>query len=186
MRSRTNQKNPYGASVSGYAAVGDGRELVLAEHLDRRGAHVRAQVELDLLGEPGQVGDAQERLLALERADERQHVGVLGLEELDVAAARAPASRLRSAISWRIHDSSDALAALRLDVDALVVEALLGDQRQVEAVRVARREAGVAVGRPLHRRAHAVAVAEVDVVAHPDLVAVVDDRRARAARTAAR
>jgi hypothetical protein len=28
---------------------------------------------------------------------------------------------------------------------------------------------------PLHRRADAVAVAEVDVVAHPDLVSVVDD-----------
>ena len=56
--------------------------------------------------------------------------------------------------------------------------ALLGDERQVQAVRVRRREAGVAVRRPLHRCAHAVAVAEVDVVAHPDLVAVVQDRRA--------
>src|SRR2546428_7741709 len=33
-----------------------------------------------------------------------------------------------------------------------------------------RREAPVPVARPLHRRAHAVAVAEVDVVTHPDLV----------------
>ena len=40
------------------------------------------------------------------------------------------------------------------------------------------REAGVAIAGPLHRRAHAVAIAEIDVVAHADLVAVVDDRRA--------
>ena len=50
--------------------------------------------------------------------------------------------------------------------------------RQEELLRVGAREAGVAVAAPLHRRAHAVAVAEVDVVAHADLVAVVDDRRA--------
>ena len=30
---------------------------------------------------------------------------------------------------------------------------------------------------PLHGRAHAVAVAEIDVVAHADFVAVVEDRR---------
>ncbi len=40
------------------------------------------------------------------------------------------------------------------------------------------REAAVAIAGPLHRRAHAVAIAEIDVVAHADLVAVVDDRRA--------
>ena len=45
--------------------------------------------------------------------------------------------RVRSEISWRIHDSSDAgLLLLGLDVDALVVVLLLGDQRQVEPVRV--------------------------------------------------
>jgi hypothetical protein len=44
---------------------------------------------------------------------------------------------------------------------------------------IAAREPGVAVAAPLHRRADAVAIAEIDVVAHADLVAVVDDRRAR-------
>ena len=68
---------------------------------------------------------------------------------------------------------------LDLDVDRLVVVLGVGDHRQVQLLAVRRREAGVAVAAPLHRRAHAVAVAEVDVVAHPDLVAVVDDRRAR-------
>ena len=49
---------------------------------------------------------------------------------------------------------------------------------KVKLLRVGAREPGVAVGAPLHGGAHAVAVAEVDVVAHADLVAVVDDRRA--------
>ena len=68
---------------------------------------------------------------------------------------------------------------LGLDVDRLVVVLGVDDDRQEQPLRVGPREAGVAVGAPLHRRAHAVAVAEVDVVAHADLVAVVDDRRAR-------
>jgi len=65
---------------------------------------------------------------------------------------------------------------LRLDVDRLVVVLGIDDDRQVELLRVAPREPGVAVGAPLHRRADAVAVAQVDVVAHADLVAVVEHR----------
>ena len=68
---------------------------------------------------------------------------------------------------------------LRGDVDRLVVVDGIGDHRQVELGGIGGGEAGVAVARPLHRRAHAVAVAQVDVVAHADLVAVVDDRAAR-------
>ena len=68
---------------------------------------------------------------------------------------------------------------LRFDVDRLVVVLGVDDDRQDQPLRVGAREAGVAIGAPLHRRAHAVAIAEVDVVAHADLVAVVEDRRAR-------
>ncbi len=69
-------------------------------------------------------------------------------------------------------------ARLRFDVDGFVSVDRIHHRRGIEARRVAAREAAVAVRAPLHRRAHAVAVAEIDVVAHADLVAVVDDRRA--------
>ena len=72
-------------------------------------------------------------------------------------------------------------AQLRLDVDGLIAVDGVHERRRVELGEVRAREAAVAVARPLHRRAHAVAVAEVDVVAHRDLVAVVEDRRARQA-----
>jgi len=65
---------------------------------------------------------------------------------------------------------------LRGHVHRLIVVGGIGDDGQVEGAGVGRREARVAIVRPLHRRAHAVAVAEIDVVAHADLVAVVDDR----------
>ncbi len=71
------------------------------------------------------------------------------------------------------------IARLRFDVHRLVAVERVHDGRQRERRGIGAREAAVAVGRPLHRRAHAVAVAEADIVAHADLVAVIDDRRAR-------
>ena len=40
-------------------------------------------------------------------------------------------------------------------------------------------EPGVPIGAPLHRGPHAVPIAQVEVVSHADLVAVVDDRGPR-------
>ena len=74
--------------------------------------------------------------------------------------------------------SEDGRRHRRLDVGDLVAVDRVHDRRQVEPAGVAGGEAGVAVGGPLHRGAHGVAVAEPDVVAHADLVAVVEDRRA--------
>ena len=71
------------------------------------------------------------------------------------------------------------IPGLRLHVHRLVAVDRVHDRRQHEARRLGAREAAVAIERPLHRRAHPVAVAEIDVVAHPDFVAVVDYRRAR-------
>src|SRR5688572_8282211 len=56
------------------------------------------------------------------------------------------------------------IALLRLDVDRLVAVDRVHDRRQIEALRIRAREAGVAVRTPLHRRPHAVSVAKIDVV----------------------
>ena len=104
-----------------------------------------------------------------------------------IAPRRRPCGACAGAISRFIHHSSElGCCCCASTLTALVVVLGVDDHRQVQPLRVGPREAGVAVGAPLHRRAHAVAVAEVDVVAHADLVAVVDDRRARQRRTAAR
>ncbi len=68
---------------------------------------------------------------------------------------------------------------MRFHVHRGVAVDRIHDRRQKEARGVAAGKSAVAVRRPLHGCPHAVAVAEVDVVAHPDLVAVIDDRRAR-------
>ena len=156
--------------------VADHRHLVAAEQLDRHQPLPRREVQLDRLQEAREVGDAQD-LLRLVAAHVGQHLAVLGPEQLEGAAAeRAVALPQRDqALGPRVDRVGVAL--LGLDVDGLVVVLGVGDDRQVEALPVGAREARVAVGAPLHRRADAVAVAEEDVVAHTDLVAVVEDRR---------
>jgi hypothetical protein len=70
-------------------------------------------------------------------------------------------------------------ALLRFDVDRLVAVNRIHDRRRIEPRRIRAREPAVAVAGPLHRRAHAVAIAEIDVVPHPELVAVINDWRPR-------
>ena len=65
-----------------------------------------------------------------------------------------------------------------LHVDGFVVIFRIEDDRQVKALRIRAGETGVLVRTPLHRRAHAVAVAEINVFAQADFVAVIKHRRA--------
>src|ERR1700691_1670004 len=67
--------------------------------------------------------------------------------------------------------------ALRIHVDGLISVNGIRNQRRVQAFRIGGGKSGVPASVPLHRRSNAIAVAEVDVVSHPDFVAIVDDRR---------
>src|SRR5260370_26623461 len=53
----------------------------------------------------------------------------------------------------------------RIDVD-----------RYKEGMGISPGKGGVLICAPLHRRTHAVAVAEIDIIPHPDLIPVVQDR----------
>ncbi len=66
--------------------IGHRRESGLAERFHRRVLAEVAQIELDVLREARQVGDAQERRLTIHRTDERQHVWVVRIEEFELAA----------------------------------------------------------------------------------------------------
>ena len=105
-----------------------------------------------------------------------EHGRVVGREDLERAGGE-----LRVLVAHRQHapqpvEERGGVPLLRLDVDGLVAVDRVHQRGQVELGEVGAGETAVAVGRPLHRRAHAVAVAEVDVVAHEQLVAVVEDR----------
>ena len=147
-------------------------------HLDRHAPVEPREVQLDRLRRAREVGDAQHRF-AVVLAQVREHLPVARLEEHERAASERLEALADLDQAARPAEQRRGAARLRLDVDRLVAVDRVHDRRQIELLRVGAREPGVAVRAPLHRRPHAVPVAEVDVVAHADLVAVVDDRRAR-------
>ena len=158
--------------------VADARELGEAEHLDRDQARECLQIELGRLHAPRQVDHDQDRL-AIVAPQVRQHLAVRTADELDRSAAEH--AMLLAHRDEPLHpvEERKRIALLRLDVDRLVAVHRIHDRRREQARRVGAGEPGVAIAAPLHRRADAVAIAEVDVVAHPDLVAVIADGRAR-------
>ena len=110
--------------------------------------------------------------------DEREHRAVLGMQHLHAAATEDLALAAQCDHPAHPVEQARGAALLRFDVHGLVAVERVHHDGQIETGRVRRREAGVAVACPLHGGTDAVAVAEEDVVAHPDLVAVVEDRRA--------
>ncbi len=158
--------------------IPDRRERAAPEQLDRDAALEAAEVELDRLRRAREVGNAQDAV-ALVLAQVGQDLAVARVEQPQAAAAERLVRLADRDHALHPVEQGRRLALLGLDVDRLVAVDRIHDRRQVEPGRIGAREAAVAVGRPLHRRAHAVAIAEENVVAHADLVAVVDDRRAR-------
>ena len=153
----------------------DRRKRATAEHLDRHKAGPLAEVELGRLRGLAQIDDAQQDL-GIMPAQIGQHLLVGRGEEGDLAAGE---SRMRLAdLDDPAHpvEQRGAHLALLGDIDDVVGEEPVLDRRQIEVDVIGVREPGVAVGRPLHRGAHPVAIAEERVVAHADLVAVINDR----------
>ena len=149
-----------------------------AEHLHRGETLQLPERQLHHLGEAREVCHHKDALL-LPGADEGQHAAVLRVEEFQRAAAEGPALLALGDQPPHPPQQRVRIAMLRLHIYGFVVILRVDDHRQVEALRIGAREARVAVARPLHGGAHAIAVAEVEVVSHSDLVAVIDDRRAR-------
>ena len=64
---------------------------------------------------------------------------------------------------------------LRLDVEGFVMILRINDNGEIEPLGIGAGKPRVAIPAPLHGRAHPVAVAQIHIVPHADLVAVVDD-----------
>ena len=105
-------------------------------------------------------------------------MAVAGTDETQRAAAEGLRAAAHLQQAFHPVEERGAVAYLRFDVHGLIAVHRIHDRRQVQLLRVGARKTRVAIRTPLHRRAQAVAVAEKHVVAHADLVAVVDDRRA--------
>ncbi len=148
------------------------------EHLLWREAFVFRQVDPDGLGVARQV-DHAEHGLALVGSGEHQNLRVVRVDEPYVAAAQRLVTPGCGKHVPRPPEQRVNAGVLYLDVRRLVMVLGIDDHRKLQLLRIGAGKAGVAVAVPLHRRAHAVAVAKVEIVAHADLVTVVEHRRAR-------
>ena len=108
-----------------------------------------------------------------------QDLAVFGMQKIHAAAAEGAVLLAHGDEPPGPVEQRRGGAGLCLGVNRSEAVDRVHDGRQVEARGVCRGEAAVAIAGPLHGRAHAVAVAEEDVVPHAQLVAVVQDRRAR-------
>ena len=150
----------------------------MAVEFDRHAALELGQIQFDRLRRARQVGDAQDGG-AFVFAQIGEDLAVLRIQQAIAAAAEHLVLAADGDGPAHPHQQRMRVGGLRFDVDGLIAVQRVHDRRQHQARRVGDAgEAAVAIGRPLHRRAHAVAVAEMDVVAHADFVAVIDDRRA--------
>ena len=93
------------------------------------------------------------------------------------AELRALAQRVQHPLGPR--QQRPRVAPLGGDVHLVGGVRLVGDDRPDELLDARRREPGVGPGVPLHRRADGVAFGKAEVLAHADLVAVAEHRRAR-------
>ena len=161
-----------------YGSFPIARELGVPEHLHRHVALERREVELGGLRRARDVRDAEDDVLVA-APDVREHLAVRHREELHRAAPeRLEELAERDGVPHPV-EQRRRVARLRLHVHRLVAVDGIRDRRGCRAGSGRRREKpALRSGGPLHRRPHAVAVVQVDVVAHADLVAVVDDRRA--------
>jgi hypothetical protein len=71
------------------------------------------------------------------------------------------------------------VVVLGLYVKSFVVIFRIDIHRQVQLLRIGPGKTCIAVRAPLHGSTDSVAVAEIDVVAHADFVAIIKDRRPR-------
>src|SRR5215470_6393966 len=121
---------------------------------------------------PGQVGHDQEALL-LVTPDKGQDLAVLGLEKLQRPPPKGFETLTRGDRAFHPPEEGVGVVLLRLHIDGFVVIFRITDDRETEALRVGTGKARIAVGAPLHRRPHAVPIPEIDVIAHANLVAVI-------------
>ena len=183
-----------GGKGEGVGIGGDGGEGDVAKHFDGDQAGEFGEVEGDGLGEAGEIGDAEDDLGAgggevadvgggvfagagggVVVADVGEDFAVVGVDELEGASAEDAEELAQGDHVAAPVEERGLVAELGFDVDSLVAEDGVHDNGEAEAGGVAGGETGVAIGAPLHGGADGVAVAKVDVVAHGDLVAVVED-----------
>ena len=145
----------------------DCRKETAGSQLDGHGILEFGEIELNCLRRPRYIGDAEDPF-ALEFPEIDQDFPVRWIKK----AQRAPPERhMRTPHrDDPPHPRQKARWAreLRFDIDGAETINRVLNRGQEELGRVGPGEAPIPVARPLHRRAYAVPIAEIDIVAHAD------------------
>lgn len=107
-----------------------------------------------------------------------EHLRRRGLDDGDLAAADLGAFTQRMQDALEPGEQAVRVQPLRCHVELAIVVGTEVDDRSDEPFRLGAGEAGVERVVPLHGRSDRLALGQIEVVAHPDLLAVADDRRA--------
>src|SRR5579862_292112 len=154
----------------------DGREFHIAKHLDGNEALLFGEIEIDRLSETRKIRQAK-NLFVFVCPEIRQDFAVGRIEEFDAAAAEDAEKLSKGNHVAHPVQERRGIALLRFDVDRFITPDWIHDHRAVETGWHRRRKSSVPVAVPLHRSANAIAIAEIDVVAHSDFIAVVKNGR---------
>src|SRR5205085_9237200 len=150
---------------------------IATEHFDRHAAGKVCQVELHRLREAGEIYHDENRFIFV-ATQERQHFWIIGEKEMKRAAREGFEIFPHRDYAAHPPEERGQILLLIFDVSRFVMILGIDDDGQMELLWIGMRKASVAIGAPLHRRSATVAIAEINVVAHADLVAVINDRRA--------
>ena len=153
------------------------REFRAAEDLDRRHALHFREIQLHVLWKARQIRDHQHDLVLI-AAKKRQHLAIRRPQKFERSPAQsfellALLDQVLGPPQQRVR-----IVLLAFHIDGFVMIRRVDGDGHVKLLRIGARETGIAIGAPLHGRAHAVAIAQIDVVAHADFVAVINDGRA--------
>ena len=129
------------------------------------------------MGEAGKVYHNEDGFVFV-AAKKRKHLGVVRKKKFESATGKGFKIFPRRDDAAHPPEQGRQILLLILDVDRFEVVFGVDDDWQMELLRIGERKTGVAIGAPLHRSAAAVAVAEINIVAHANFVAVINDRRA--------
>ncbi len=151
----------------------NGGKLGSSEQLDGNPSFESRQVEFRTLNESREIRNDQYALVLI-GTDKSQDFSVLRVKELNRSAPKGSISIPQCNDPLHPPNERTGITLLYVDIHCFVVILRIRNDREIETLRIGTRKACVSISTPLHRGTNPIPVAEVDIVTHSNLIAVVD------------
>src|SRR5206468_3190574 len=148
---------------------------IAAENLHRDRAGETRQIEFHRLREPREIR-YHKNCLVLMPAEKGENFRVIRVKKFKRAAGKRLEVFAHRNDTAHPPEQRGEIFLLVFNVDSLVVIFRVDRDRQIKLLRISPRKSGIAVRAPLHGGAATVAIAEIKVIPHTDLISVINDR----------